>query len=166
QGAEDGDVEQDIGEVFVGDDRAVDADDEDLLAKARDVLEDAAQVSRFHVEVFSSVLSVSDRTTDKYSVFGGIQLQFSETSGNPGFLPRMNTNRNESCSDVRFRAEDSLNRHASRDRQNPTRRTILIRADSCSFVVFKCAQPAWVSGSLHRVGQCCDTESLEVQPAR
>ena len=80
QGAEDGDVEQDIGEVFVGDDGAVNADDEDFLAKARDVLEDAAQVSRFHVEVFSnaSVLSVSDRTTDKYSVFGGIQLQFSE----------------------------------------------------------------------------------------
>ena len=80
QRAEDGDVEQDIGEVFVGDDGAVDADDEDFFAKARDVLEDAAQVSRFHVEVFSnaSVLSVSDRTTDKYSVFGGIQLQFSE----------------------------------------------------------------------------------------
>jgi len=35
QRAEDSDVEQDIGEVFVGDDGAVNADDEDFFAEAR-----------------------------------------------------------------------------------------------------------------------------------
>ena len=49
--AQDGDVEEDIGEVLVGDNGAVDADDERLFAKTRDVLKYAAQVSRFHVGV-------------------------------------------------------------------------------------------------------------------
>ena len=48
QRAENGHVQQDIGEVLVRDDGAVDADDESFLAEARDVLENAAQVSRFH----------------------------------------------------------------------------------------------------------------------
>lgn len=41
-------IEEDVGEVFVGDDRAIDADDERLFAEARDVLENSAQISWFH----------------------------------------------------------------------------------------------------------------------
>jgi hypothetical protein len=42
-------VEEDVGEVFIGDDGAVHANDEGLLPELRDVLQDAAQVSQFHV---------------------------------------------------------------------------------------------------------------------
>ena len=49
QRAQHGDVHQDVGEVLVGDDGAVHADDERLLAELRDVLQDAPQVSQFHV---------------------------------------------------------------------------------------------------------------------
>src|SRR5262249_17232115 len=49
QGAKDRDIQQDVGEVFVGDDRSVEAEDKNLFAKTRDVLEDAAQVGWFHV---------------------------------------------------------------------------------------------------------------------
>ena len=49
QRAQHGDIEQNVGEVFVGDDRAIDADDECLFPKARDVLQDAPQVSGFHL---------------------------------------------------------------------------------------------------------------------
>ena len=58
QRAEDGDIEQDVGEVFVGDDRAVEAEDENPFAKTRDVLEDAAQVGRFHLTCFWIVRSL------------------------------------------------------------------------------------------------------------
>jgi len=47
-------IQQDIGEVLVGDDGAVDADDEGLLPELRDVLQDAAQVGQFHVSSQSS----------------------------------------------------------------------------------------------------------------
>lgn len=49
QRTEHGDIEQDVGKIFVGDDRAVDAENEGLFAEARDILQDAAKVSRFHV---------------------------------------------------------------------------------------------------------------------
>ena len=42
------DVEQQRGEVVVGDDVAVDREDERLLAELRDVLQDAPQVGQFH----------------------------------------------------------------------------------------------------------------------
>ena len=54
QRAQDGDIEEDVGKVFIGDNRAIDADDEGLLAEARDVLQDAPQISRFHVGWFDS----------------------------------------------------------------------------------------------------------------
>ncbi len=41
-------VQQDVGEVLVGDDRAVNADDEGPLAELRNVLQDAPQVGWFH----------------------------------------------------------------------------------------------------------------------
>ena len=41
-------VQQQRGEVFVGDDRAVNREDERLLAELRNVLQDAPQVGRFH----------------------------------------------------------------------------------------------------------------------
>ncbi len=48
QAAEDGEVEQDIGEIVAGDDRAVDRDDENLIPELGDVGEDAAQVGDIH----------------------------------------------------------------------------------------------------------------------
>ena len=51
QRAQHRDVQQDVGEVLVGDDRAVDAEDERLLAELRNVLQDAPQVGRFHVRL-------------------------------------------------------------------------------------------------------------------
>ena len=48
QRAQDGDVEEEVGKVLVGDNRAVDGEDEHFFAEARDVLEDAPQVGRFH----------------------------------------------------------------------------------------------------------------------
>ena len=57
QRAQHGDVHQDVGEVLVGDDRAVHVDDERLLAELGDVLEDAPQVGQFHV----SSVRIQDR---------------------------------------------------------------------------------------------------------
>ncbi len=51
QRAQHGDVHQDVGEVLVGDDRAVHVDDERLLAELGDVLQDAPQVGQFHVRL-------------------------------------------------------------------------------------------------------------------
>jgi hypothetical protein len=48
QRAQDGDVEQQVGEVFVGDDRAIEREHEDFFAEARNVLQDAPQVGGFH----------------------------------------------------------------------------------------------------------------------
>ena len=61
-------VQQQRGEVFVGDDGAVHREDERLLAELRNVLQDAPQVGRFH---FGSSVIVSAR--NKYSVFAAIQ---------------------------------------------------------------------------------------------
>ena len=41
-------VQQERGEVFVGDNRAIQREDERLLAELRNVLQDAPQVGRFH----------------------------------------------------------------------------------------------------------------------
>jgi hypothetical protein len=49
QRAQHGDIQQDVREVVVGDDRAINGDDEGLLPEARDVAEDAPQVGGFHV---------------------------------------------------------------------------------------------------------------------
>ena len=49
QAAEHGEVDQDVGEVFVGDDDAVERDDKGLALKPGDVFQDAAQVGRFDV---------------------------------------------------------------------------------------------------------------------
>ena len=46
QRAQHRDVQQDVGEVFVGDDGAVNREDEGLLPELRDVLQDAPQVGR------------------------------------------------------------------------------------------------------------------------
>lgn len=49
QRPEDRDVGQDVAKILLGDDRAIDADDEDALPEARDVLEDSPEVGQFHV---------------------------------------------------------------------------------------------------------------------
>ena len=48
EGAEDGEVEEDIGKIGGADDFSIDGDDEDFVAEARDILEDAAEVRNFH----------------------------------------------------------------------------------------------------------------------
>lgn len=48
QRAQDGDVEQEIGEDIVGDDDAVDGNDERPFPEAGDVAEDSAQIDWFH----------------------------------------------------------------------------------------------------------------------
>ena len=49
EAAEHGEVDQDVGEVLVGDDDAVQRDDKGLALKPGDVFQDAAQVGRFDV---------------------------------------------------------------------------------------------------------------------
>ena len=44
EAAEDGDVDEEIVKILVGDDGPVDRDDENLALKTRDVFEDAAQI--------------------------------------------------------------------------------------------------------------------------
>ena len=41
QRAKDRDIEKDVSEILIGNDRAIDADDEDFFAEARNVLQDA-----------------------------------------------------------------------------------------------------------------------------
>jgi hypothetical protein len=48
EGAENGDIEEDVGEILIGDDGGVDAEDEATFAEAGDVTENAAEVGRFH----------------------------------------------------------------------------------------------------------------------
>ncbi len=48
EGPEDRDIEEDIGEIFVGHDGGVDAEDEAAFPKSGDVTEDAAEVGWFH----------------------------------------------------------------------------------------------------------------------
>src|SRR5208282_1595381 len=61
-------IQQQRGEVLVGDNRAVNREDERLLAKLRNVLQDAPQIGRFH---FWLVVKLA--TQNKYSVFAAIQ---------------------------------------------------------------------------------------------
>ena len=49
QRAQDRHVQQDVGEVFAGDNRPIHAEHKRPLTKLRDVLEDAPQVGKFHV---------------------------------------------------------------------------------------------------------------------
>ena len=46
--AQHGEVEQDVGKILAGDDPAIHADDENLFAEARYVLQDFPQIGRFH----------------------------------------------------------------------------------------------------------------------
>ena len=47
--AQHGDVQEEVCEILIRHDRPIDAEDEGLLAEARDVLQDAPQVGGFHV---------------------------------------------------------------------------------------------------------------------
>jgi hypothetical protein len=49
QGAQHGDVQQERGEILIGDDGAIDREDEGLLPELGNVLQDTPQVSQFHV---------------------------------------------------------------------------------------------------------------------
>jgi hypothetical protein len=46
--AQDRDVQEDIGEVFVGDNRAIHAQDERFFAELGNILQDAPQIGEFH----------------------------------------------------------------------------------------------------------------------
>ena len=70
--AQDRDIQEDVGKIFVSDNAAIDADDKNLFAELRDVLQDAAQVGQFHVWLMRSV-QISEST---YSVLGAIQIKF------------------------------------------------------------------------------------------
>ena len=48
QRAEERDVEQQSGQAVVDDNAGIDREDEDLLAKLRDVLQDASKIGQFH----------------------------------------------------------------------------------------------------------------------
>ena len=50
EGAQYSDIQQDVGEIFVGDDAAINADDKYFFTELRDVLKDAAEVGEFHVK--------------------------------------------------------------------------------------------------------------------
>ncbi len=68
--AQDCDIQKDVWEIFVSDDRAIDADNECLLPETRDVLQDAPQVSRFHISIYLRTCSQKN----KYGLFAEIQL--------------------------------------------------------------------------------------------
>lgn len=48
KGAEDSEVEEDVREIFAAGDFAINGDDEDFFAEARDVLENFAKVGNVH----------------------------------------------------------------------------------------------------------------------
>src|SRR5688572_14609744 len=52
QRAQHRDIEKDVGKIFFGDVRAIETEHENLFAKARDVLKDAAEISWFHFSDF------------------------------------------------------------------------------------------------------------------
>src|SRR6185437_8589100 len=58
QRAEHGDIQEDIAEIFIGNDGAIDFNDEGFLPELGDVLQNAAQVCQFH---FIILLSASDK---------------------------------------------------------------------------------------------------------
>jgi hypothetical protein len=49
EAAKDGGIEQDIREIFVGDDAAVERDHKDLILETRNVFQNAAEVGWFYV---------------------------------------------------------------------------------------------------------------------
>jgi len=53
QRTQDCNVEENIGEVFVGDDDAVNFNDESFFAKLRDVLKNPAQVGQFQINTWA-----------------------------------------------------------------------------------------------------------------
>ena len=55
QRAQDIYIEQDVREIFIGDDRAVNGYQKRLFAEARDILQDAPKVGQFHLRTFLSV---------------------------------------------------------------------------------------------------------------
>ena len=85
QGAQNGDVEQEIGEVNVRDDGAIGRDHESLFAKARDVLQDASEVSRFHVaNIGSGISGERGAGSTQFSQGGQTALVFCRSAnGNP-----------------------------------------------------------------------------------
>ena len=85
QGSQDGDIEQEIGEVNMRHDCAIGRDHEGLFAKARNVLQDASEVSRFHVANIGSGISGESRAgSTQFSQ--GIQAAF-VFSGSPNGNP-------------------------------------------------------------------------------
>jgi len=46
---EHGDIQQDIRKIFIGNDAAINAENESFLTKLRDVTENAPEVGEFHV---------------------------------------------------------------------------------------------------------------------
>jgi hypothetical protein len=46
--AQHGDIQEDVGKILAGHDLAINADDEDLLAESRYVLQDFPQIGQFH----------------------------------------------------------------------------------------------------------------------
>ncbi len=72
---QDGDVEQNAREVLVGDDRAVNREDEGPLAVARDVLQDAAQVGRFHRALAFRRLNVRSVREDLARIQDAVRIE-------------------------------------------------------------------------------------------
>jgi len=52
QRAQHGDIEEDVAEIFIGDDGAIDFNNEGFFPELRDVLQNAAQVGQFHFTIF------------------------------------------------------------------------------------------------------------------
>ncbi len=81
QRAQHGDIEQDVGKVFLRDDGAIEAEHENLFAEARDVLQDAAEISWFHFWIFTRTFSLSQisrrtrRGFNSYFAFGLPRLE-------------------------------------------------------------------------------------------
>ena len=85
QGSQDGDIEQEVGEVNMRHDCSIGRDHEGLFAKARDVLQDASKVSRFHVANIGPRISGENRVgSTQFSQ--GVQAAFvfcRGANGNP-----------------------------------------------------------------------------------
>ena len=62
-------VQQECGEIFVGDDGAVNREDERLLAELRNVLQDAPQVGQFHFVLISFIAGmISNRFSPGFNI--------------------------------------------------------------------------------------------------
>ena len=88
QGTQNGHIQQDICEVFVGNNRAVHFDDERFLPELGDVLQDAAQVSQFHFGfiAFSEVISKRFRAGFNLFLERTRGVAFQEKHGAPQLL--------------------------------------------------------------------------------